>query len=109
MFNPPKLIIYNMDDFDDFDDMDTEPVTVLKENIPRPAHLKSNKTAESLFAYASEFFKDKDTTTFTEIEQMVHDHVKSDTVTYGRPYVTITLIDFPITTRSMTILTHFTR
>ena len=40
-----------------FDDMDTEPVTVLKEIIPLPAHLKSNKTVESLFAYASEFLR----------------------------------------------------
>lgn len=39
MFNPHKLIIYNMNDFD------TEPVTIIKESIPIPAHLKSNKTA----------------------------------------------------------------
>lgn len=98
-----------MDYFDDMDDIDTTPVTVLKVPSQLPAHLKDLPAAEKLFAYASEFFKDKSTTTFTEIEQMVHDHVKSDTVTYGRPYVMVSLIDFPITTRSMTILTHFTR
>ena len=92
-----------------FGDMDTEPVTVLMENIPLPAHLQSNKTAKSLFAYASEFFKDKDTSTFMEIEQMVHDHVKSVTAEYGKPYVTDSLIDFPITTRTQTILIHFTK
>ena len=51
MFNPSKRIIYNMNNFD------TEPVTVLKEIIPLPAHLKSNKTAESLFLMQVSFLR----------------------------------------------------
>lgn len=99
----------DMDSMSDMDEMDTTPVTILKDPLKIPAHLSGVKAAETLFKYAAEFFKDKTTTTFTEIEHMVNDHLKSDTSTNGRPYVAVSLVSFPIHVRTMTILTHFTR
>jgi hypothetical protein len=97
-----------MDNFDD-DDIDTMLIDVISVPHKLPAHLNGHSGAEQLYDVAVTFFAGKTTTTFTEIETMVRNHVKADIKQYGRAYVSISLSDFPITTRSLTIMNCFTR
>lgn len=92
-----------------FDDINSQKVKIQSTPSKLPVYLKNNKTAISLFQYTSHVLQNKKTTTVNEIEQIVKDHMVSDIDTYGDSYVLVSLMNFPLDTRTSIILTHFTK
>ena len=91
------------------DDINSQKVKIQPMPSKLPVYLKNNKTAISLFQYATHILQNKKTTTINEIEQIVKDHMVSDIDKYGDSHVLVSLIKLPLNTRTLMIITHFTK